>query len=87
MRYLTFLDYLALEAAGKSIDVKLAEKEKEIEAAVREAQETKKKLEEISLQQQIQTADATIFPSTFELAASFEIQTILQHVQQVQLLD
>jgi hypothetical protein len=30
MRYLTFLDYSALEAAGKSIEEKLIEKEKEI---------------------------------------------------------
>ena len=31
MRYLTFLDYSALDAASKGIDAKLGEKEKEIE--------------------------------------------------------
>lgn len=31
MRYLTFLDYSTLEAAGKSIESKLSEKEKEIQ--------------------------------------------------------
>lgn len=30
MKYLTFLDYTALEATGKNIEAKLSEKEKEI---------------------------------------------------------
>jgi hypothetical protein len=32
MRYLTFLDYSILEAAGKSIETKLSEKEREIQS-------------------------------------------------------
>jgi hypothetical protein len=42
------------------INSKIAEKEKEIEAAVREAEQTKKMLEEIRLQQEIQKAEHEI---------------------------
>ena len=31
MKYLTFLDYLALDASGKSVESKLSEKEREIQ--------------------------------------------------------
>ena len=30
MKYLTFLDYITLEATGKNIDAKLSEKDREI---------------------------------------------------------
>jgi integrase len=71
MRYVTFLDYSALEAAGKSIDVKLAEKEKEIEAAVGEAEQTKKMLDEIRLQQEIQRAEHEIDQANHQNLARF----------------
>jgi len=32
MKYLTFLDYVALEARGKSIEAKMSEKDREIQA-------------------------------------------------------
>ena len=32
MKYLTFLDYATLDAAGKSVEAKLSEKDQEIEA-------------------------------------------------------
>jgi hypothetical protein len=48
------------EEANYIIKGKLAEKEKEIEAAAREAEKTKKMLEEIQLQQEIQKAEHEI---------------------------
>jgi hypothetical protein len=50
---------------------KLAEKEKEIEAAAREAEQTKKMLEEIRLQQEIQKAEREIDQANHENLARF----------------
>jgi len=35
MKYLTFLDYTTLETTGKSIELKLSEKDKQIEELVK----------------------------------------------------
>jgi hypothetical protein len=53
------------------INSKMAEKEKDIEAAVREAEQTKKMLEEIRLQQEIQKAEHEIDQANHQNLARF----------------
>lgn len=47
MKYLTFLDYTALDAAGKNVEVKLSEKDKEIESLKQKMAEMEKMMHTI----------------------------------------